>query len=48
LLTDDVDKLVFQQRRRMNQLLVDVVSVMRNCEELLNNGVSATEKSQKC
>jgi hypothetical protein len=47
LLTDDVERLVFQQQKRTKQLLDGVVSVMRNCEELLNNGVSATRKRDK-
>jgi hypothetical protein len=45
LLTDDVEKLVFQQQRRTKQLLDGVVSMMRKCEELLNNSVSATTKN---
>jgi hypothetical protein len=47
LLTDDVERLVFQQQKRTKQLLDSVVSVMRNCEELLNNGVSASERKVK-
>jgi hypothetical protein len=47
LLTDDVEKLVFQQQKRTKQLLDGVVSVMRKCEELLNNGVSATRKMRR-
>ena len=44
MLTYDVEKLVFQQHKRTKQLLDGVVLGMRKCEELLNNGVSATRK----